>query len=116
MNANEQALRAQIAALIADNEAVKAAKAVTDARLAEAEKAKRGGGVLTAKISKKGAISLYGAQRMPITLYAEQWQRLFAEAKPFIDAVAALPEAEKARLQAIALQKSIDNPYVPKAK
>ena len=28
------------------------------------------------KVSKKGAISAYGLQRMPVTLYVEQWQRL----------------------------------------
>ncbi|MCX7428809.1 MAG: hypothetical protein NTW96_24685 [Planctomycetia bacterium] len=34
-------------------------------------------GVLTCKVSRKGAISVYGIQsRMPVTLYAEQWERL----------------------------------------
>ncbi len=28
------------------------------------------------KVSAKGGISLYGYQRMPVTLYAEQWERL----------------------------------------
>ena len=41
--------------------------------LAEADK-KRGG--LYCRVSQKGAISVYGLQRMPVTLYIEQWQRL----------------------------------------
>lgn len=31
-------------------------------------------GKMYAKVSEKGAISLYGLQRMPITLYVEQWE------------------------------------------
>lgn len=33
-------------------------------------------GKLTLKVSKRGAISLYGLGRMPITLYASQWEAL----------------------------------------
>ena len=33
-------------------------------------------GTLYCKVSEKGAISVYGLQRMPVTLYVEQWQRL----------------------------------------
>jgi len=38
-------------------------------------------GTLYCKVSQKGAISVYGLQRMPVTLYVEQWERLlgFAE-------------------------------------
>ena len=38
-------------------------------------------GKLTCKVSQKGCVSVYGLQRMPVTLYAEQWERLldFAE-------------------------------------
>ena len=42
--------------------------------LAEIEKPKRG--TLYCKVSEKGALSVYGLQRMPVTLYVEQWQRL----------------------------------------
>jgi len=44
-------------------------------------------GKLSCKVSPKGALSVYGLQRMPVTLYAEQWERLFAfvdEMKAFI--------------------------------
>lgn len=33
-------------------------------------------GKLHARVSRKGAISVYGLQQMPVTLYAEQWERL----------------------------------------
>jgi len=45
------------------------------------------GGSLSCKVSEKGALSVYGLQRMPVTLYAEQWERLLAfaeEIKSFI--------------------------------
>jgi len=42
--------------------------------LAELETPKRGS--LYCKVSEKGAVSVYGLQRMPVTLYMEQWERL----------------------------------------
>lgn len=48
---------------------------------------------LTCKVSEKGALSLYGMGRFPVTLYREQWERLFAaqdEIKAFIAANRAL--------------------------
>ena len=42
--------------------------------LAQAGQAQRGS--LYCKVSGKGAISVYGLQRMPVTLYVEQWERL----------------------------------------
>lgn len=33
---------------------------------------------LHCKVSEKGAISVYGLQRMPVTLYIGQWERLWA--------------------------------------
>ena len=38
------------------------------------ERQKRG--TLYCKVSQKGGLSLYGLQRMPVTLYVEQWERL----------------------------------------
>ena len=43
-------------------------------KLLVAEAPKRG--ALYCKVSEKGAISIYGLQRMPVTLYVEQWERL----------------------------------------
>lgn len=34
---------------------------------------------LTLKVSEKGAVSLYGLGRFPVTLYGGQWERLIAE-------------------------------------
>jgi hypothetical protein len=42
--------------------------------LEAAEQPKRG--TLYCKVSAKGAVSVYGLQRMPVTLYVEQWTRL----------------------------------------
>ena len=42
--------------------------------LAELEQSKRGN--LYCKVSEKGGLSVYGLQRMPVTLYLEQWERL----------------------------------------
>ena len=36
----------------------------------------RANGKLTYKVSSKGAVSVYGMGRFPVTLYAEQWERL----------------------------------------
>lgn len=33
---------------------------------------------LTLKVSQKGALSLYGMGRFPVTLYQEQWQKILA--------------------------------------
>lgn len=35
---------------------------------------------LSIKISQKGAVSIYGLGRFPVTLYKEQWERLLAMA------------------------------------
>ncbi len=42
--------------------------------LAQIDQPRRG--QLYCKVSPKGAISVYGLQRMPVTLYVEQWERL----------------------------------------
>ena len=55
--------------------------------LAELEQPKRAS--LYCKVSEKGAISVYGLQRMPVTLYVEQWERLLGfadEIKEFMKA------------------------------
>jgi hypothetical protein len=47
------------------------------------------GGTLSCKVSEKGAVSVYGLQRMPVTLYGAQWERLLGfadEIKKFIAA------------------------------
>ena len=35
---------------------------------------------ITAKVSEKGAMSVYGLGRFPVTLYRSQWERLLDDA------------------------------------
>jgi len=49
---------------------------------------------ITCKVSEKGAVSVYGLQRMPVTLYAEQWTRL----KAFMPTLEAFIEANDSKL------------------
>jgi len=66
-------LQAEIARLKAENEALKNKSSA--------------GGVLSMKVSEKGALSLYGMGRFPVTLYKEQWLKLLGvadEIKKFI--------------------------------
>lgn len=44
---------------------------------------------LSCKVSPKGALSVYGLQRMPVTLYVEQWERLLAFAEDIRTFIAA---------------------------
>ncbi|HEY1891169.1 MAG TPA: hypothetical protein VGG63_12220 [Steroidobacteraceae bacterium] len=57
---------------------------------AENERLKKAGrGKLAMKVSEKGALSVYGMGRFPVTLYKEQWLRLLTmadEIKTFIEA------------------------------
>lgn len=56
----EDELRAELERLKAENEALKG-------------RSEKG---LTLKVSQKGAVSVYGLGRFPVTLYKEQWGRL----------------------------------------
>jgi|SRR5271166_1036325 len=60
----EQMLQAEIAALKAENEALK--------HPAKKERS------ISFKVSAKGALSVYGLGRFPVTLYKGQWVKLFA--------------------------------------
>lgn len=53
------------------------------ARLAELEKQVSGkrSGNLEFRVSEKGAVSVYGLGRFPVTLYYEQWVRLLDRAE-----------------------------------
>jgi hypothetical protein len=54
------------------------------ARIAELEKQSgtRRTGSLEFRVSEKGAVSVYGLGRFPVTLYYEQWVRLLDSAEP----------------------------------
>lgn len=67
-------LKAEIERLKAENESLKTKK--TSA------------GTLSMKVSEKGALSIYGMGRFPVTLYKEQWLKLLGiadEIKKFIE-------------------------------
>lgn len=53
---------------------IEAQMAALKARAAELKA--RNKNKIAMKVSTKGAISIYGLQRMPVTLYAEQWERI----------------------------------------
>jgi hypothetical protein len=72
--------QAELERLRAENEALK----------------KRGRGSLSMKVSEKGALSVYGMGRFPVTLYKEQWLRLLNVA----DDIRAFIEANNDQLKA----------------
>ncbi len=47
------------------------------------------------KVSEKGGVSVYGLGRFPVTLYQEQWLRLFTE----VDNLKTFIEENKAKLK-----------------
>ena len=74
-NVNMELLLAQIQALTAENASLKANS-----------QAKKAGSKI--RVSEKGAVSVYGLGRFPITLYQSQWVKLFGmieEVKSFIE-------------------------------
>ncbi len=71
-------LRAMILAAVAKGEMTVEQAAAELRELVEV----RSAGQLRCKVSEKGALSVYGLQsRWPVTLYADQWERLFAVAE-----------------------------------
>jgi len=56
---------------------------------------KAGRSKLAMKVSEKGALSVYGMGRFPVTLYKEQWLRLIGMA----DDIKAFIEANQANLK-----------------
>jgi len=58
---SDEDMKAEIERLRAENEALKQTKKP---------------GILSMKVSEKGALSIYGMGRFPVTLYKEQWLKL----------------------------------------
>ena len=67
------------------------------ARIAELERqaGSRKAGKLEFRVSEKGAVSVYGLGRFPVTLYYEQWIRLLDSA----DALRTFVEENKSKLK-----------------
>jgi hypothetical protein len=61
---SEEELKAEIERLRAENQALK----------------KPARGQMSLKVSEKGALSVYGLGRFPVTLYREQWEKLLGMA------------------------------------
>lgn len=75
----DEELKAEIEKLRAENAALKA----------------RGGKGLSLRVSEKGAVSLYGMGRFPVTLYQEQWLRLL----DFADEIRAFIQENEGKLK-----------------
>lgn len=78
-----------VAALLRERDALRA-------QLAQANKPR----TLSLKVSEKGAVSLYGMGRFPVTLYGQQWERLLNEAdtiRAFLKTNAALLSVKEAK-------------------
>jgi hypothetical protein len=52
-------------------------------------------GQLTLKVSEKGAVSVYGLGRFPVTLYQEQWNKLLDH----VDAIRDFIKANESQLK-----------------
>lgn len=83
-------MKAELARLTAENNKLKA----------------RTASKLSIRVSEKGAVSVYGLGRFPVTLYKEQWERLLAIAdtiRDFIkDNAGALKSKEEQRAEVAA--------------
>jgi len=76
----EDDLQTELARLRTENERLKARRAL---------------GTITLRVSEKGAVSVYGLGRFPVTLYQEQWQKLLANAEEIREFI----EANRERLK-----------------
>ena len=80
MENDNAALLAEMARLRAENEGLKAKSAARQ--------------TISFQVSEKGAVSVYGLGRFPVTLYSQQWGRLLAQA----NGIRAFIETNKSRL------------------
>lgn len=72
---SQESLEQELAKLKAENEKLKAEK--TKSR------------DITFKVSQKGALSVYGMGRFPVTLYKEQWEKLLDRKDDILEFISA---------------------------
>ena len=77
----EENLQAELERLRAENEALKA----------------KASGKSSLRVSEKGAVSVYGLGRFPVTLYKEQWLKLLGMAEEIRQFIAENDSRLKAR-------------------
>lgn len=82
MDTKTMTLEQEVAALRAENEALKASKA-------------RG---ISFKVGKAGGVAVYGLGKFPVTLYKSQWDTFLAESN--INALKAFIKAHESELKA----------------
>jgi hypothetical protein len=75
----DEDIQSELARLRAENESLK----------------QRRNSAVSFKVSEKGAVSVYGLGRFPVTLYQEQWQKLLA----LSDQIQAFIEENRAKLK-----------------
>jgi hypothetical protein len=75
----DEDVQAELARLRAENETLK----------------QRRNSAISMKVSEKGAVSVYGLGRFPVTLYQEQWTKLLA----MTEQIKAFIEENKAQLK-----------------
>jgi hypothetical protein len=75
----DEDVQAELARLRAENESLK----------------QRRNSAISMKVSEKGAVSVYGLGRFPVTLYQEQWTKLLA----MTEQIKAFIEENKAQLK-----------------
>jgi hypothetical protein len=83
MGESDDDLRARVERLEEENRELKAAQSRR--------------GALTLKVSEKGAVSVYGLGRFPVTLYKEQWVKLLGLADEIREFIAQNESRLKAR-------------------
>lgn len=82
--------------MVEENPEKKLARLEAENRELRKQIEQRGSGSLRLKVSEKGALSVYGLGRFPVTLYKEQWTRLL----DYADAIRAFIQENDAQLKA----------------
>ncbi len=80
---SDESLRAELEKLKAENAALKSAKPNK--------------GVISYKVSEKGALSVYGLGRFPVTLYKEQWKKLLDKKADILEFISANEDSLKTK-------------------